>query len=274
MDQRLFSNPWIARRRRPGARRARAAWGIAVALLPMLAGVAAAVPAAGPDRSFEYPLRLAIPAGSEIWLCDYGRVLTGSVTVTWDGAALLVDGRHVCPAQEPEPGAQETPEFNSFVTWCAGEHERVQSGELSQAAWLEQVRERMLSGTYDGVFAFDKGIEVGDGSMVVYLRVADGVARPYVILLDRDRYLRSSAGISARDEADAFVGAVLDYLGREPKASHLIVVRGCGIDVEALGMRAEMMISQLAEAKRSGEATTRGLVPENILSAMVRGGRR
>lgn len=273
MGQLPFLSEGNPRRQRPGARRSRAAWGMAVAILPMLAGIATAAPAAGLDRSLDYPLRLAIPAGSEIWLCDYGRVLTGSVTVAWDGAALLVDGRRVCPAQEPERDAREAPEFSSFVAWCADGHERVQGGELSQADWLDQVRQRMQSGTYDGLFAFDKGIEVGDGSMVVYLRVADGEARPYVILFDRDRYLRPSAGLSARDEADAFVGSVLDYLGREPDAPHLIVVRGCGIDIEALGMRAEMMISQLAEAKRSGGATTRGLVPEDILSAMVRGGR-
>jgi hypothetical protein len=273
MLQFVFLSAGIARRRRPGARRIRAARGMAVAVLLTLAGVAAAAPAAGPDRSLQYPLRLAIPAGSEIWLCDYGRVLTGSVTVAWDGAVLLVDGRRVCPAQEPEPDAQEAPEFAAFVTWCAGEHERVQGGELSQAEWLEQVRERMQSGTYDGLFALDKGIEVGDGSMVVYLRVADGVARPYVILLDSDQYLRPPVGVSARDQADGFVGAVLDCLGREPRAPHLVIVRGCGISVEAIGMRAEMMISQLAEAKRSGGATTRGLVPEDILSAMVRGER-
>lgn len=263
----------MARRQRPGSRRIRAAWGLAVAILSMLAGGVDSAPAAGPVRSLQYPLRLAIPAGSEIWLCDYGRVLTGSVTVAWDGAALLVDGRRVCPAQSTDQDDQEAPGFSSFAVWCAGEHERVRSGELSQADWLDQVRERMQSGSYDGLFAFDKGVEVGDGSMVVYLRVADGVARPCVILLDRDRYLRPSAGIPGRDEADALVGAVIEYLDREPGAPHLIVVRGCGIDVEAIGMRAEMMIGQLAEAKRSGGATTRGLVPETILSAMVRGGR-
>lgn len=273
MIQSAFLSAGSSCRRRPGSRRIGAAWGLAVAIMPMLAGVASAAPAAGPDRSLQYPLRLAIPAGSEIWLCDYGRVLTGSVSATWDGAALLLDGRRVCPALEPERDARETPELSTFVAWCAGEHERVQGGELSQADWLDQVRERMQSGSYDGLFAFDKGIEVGDGSMVVYLRVADGVARPYVILLDRDRYLRPSAGIAARHEADAFVRDVLDFLGREPDAPHLIVVRGCGIAVEAMGMRAEMMISQLAEAKRGGGSNTRGLVPEDILSAMARGAR-
>jgi hypothetical protein len=270
MARHLLTSAGNARQGRPGARRTFAALGLVVAVMPALAGAATAPPVEGSDRSIHYPLRLAIPAGSEIWLCDYGRVLTGSVTVAWDGATLLMDGRSVCPAPGADTTAQEAPEFTAFVTWCTSEHERVQSGEVSQAAWLDQVRERMQSGPYDGILAVEKGIEVGDGSAVVYLRVADGVARPYIILLDGSRDFQGSADAPAREQADAFVRDVGDYLRLEPDAPHLIVVRNCGLDVQAFGMRAEMMINQLAEAKRRGAATTRGLVPEDILSAMLR----
>ncbi len=258
---------------RAGGRRADAARVVVVAFLSVAAVAACAAGAAHTEPPLQYPLRLVLPAGNEIWLCEAGRVLTGSVVIERDGATLRMNDESACPAPAAASAAQPPAALAPFVAWCEDSHDRVESGDQSPAAWLDQVRERMRSGAWDRVIAVEKGVEVGNGSVTVYVRMEDGIAKPCVILLDDGRFPGSAVAGRGEQGADALVRDVIDYLRREPDMPHLVVIRGCGIVEKACGTRAEMMISRLAEAKSRGAATPRGLVPEDILADMLRGGR-
>lgn len=218
----------------------------------------------------ERPGRLSLPGGSEIWLCDHGVVLTGDVLVGRDAAGLRLGGRDVCAAADSSAAGAPAPELAPFVAWCEESHARVRSGEQSEAAWLDQVRERMRSGPLERVLAVEKDVRIGDGVATVYVRMEDGVARPFVIVFDDGRLPGAAKGGRDAGEVDALVADLSDYLRTEPDMPHLVVIRGCAIIERALGTRAGMMIDQLAAARRDGAAAAGGLVPGDILADMLR----